>query len=227
MNTYVCVVVHVCMRISVYVCECMVGKTKEGETELIYLLDRLSLVTVSTITWDEVKRLLESTCDEDRGFNIHCAKEAARQVNEGNLQMNTSRLRRSSYLTMRAGLHLIELLPSRAVPRSLLRSQQAAEVDEDRRQMQKQKQAILRWFARSFEPRPLCSASTCMICGTISPPQRKAMQCKAQQSRARENTAMQSSAKPDSARQRKADYMICGSRRLGFNLWLSRQISCF
>ena len=66
----------------------MVGKTKQGETELIYLLDRLSLETVSTITWAEVKRFFGSTCDDDRGFNIHYAKEAARQVNEGNLQMN-------------------------------------------------------------------------------------------------------------------------------------------
>ena len=56
----------------------MVGSTEERETELIYLLDRLSLETVSTITWDEVKRFFESTCDDDRGFNVHCAKEAAR-----------------------------------------------------------------------------------------------------------------------------------------------------
>ena len=66
----------------------MVGKTKEGDTELIYPLDRLALETVSTITWDEVKRFFESTCDDDRGFNIHCAKEADRQVNEGNLHVN-------------------------------------------------------------------------------------------------------------------------------------------
>ena len=56
----------------------MVGKAKEGETELIYLLDRFSLETVSKITWDEVKRFFESTCDDDRGFNVNCAKEAAR-----------------------------------------------------------------------------------------------------------------------------------------------------
>ena len=68
----------------------MVGKTKEGDTELIYLLDRFSLETVSTITWDEVKRFSESTCDDDRGFNIHCAEEAARTVNEGNLHMKKS-----------------------------------------------------------------------------------------------------------------------------------------
>ena len=51
------------------------------------LLDRFSLETVSTITWDEVNTFFESMCDDDRGFNIHCAKEAARQVNEGSLQM--------------------------------------------------------------------------------------------------------------------------------------------
>ena len=56
----------------------MVGNTKEGDTELIYLLDRLSLKTVSTITCAEVKTLFESMCDDDRGFNVHCAKEAAR-----------------------------------------------------------------------------------------------------------------------------------------------------
>ena len=65
----------------------MVGKAKTGETEVIYLLDRFSLETVSTVTWAEVKRFFESTCDDDRGFNMHCAEEAARELNEGNLHM--------------------------------------------------------------------------------------------------------------------------------------------
>ena len=65
----------------------MGGKTKEGETELIYLLDRLYHEPVSKTSWDELKIFVESTCADDRGFNIHCAKEAAGEFNEGNLQI--------------------------------------------------------------------------------------------------------------------------------------------
>ena len=65
----------------------MAGKTKEGYIELILFLDRLSLETASTITRDEVKIFFESTCDDDRGFNVHCAREAAREFDDGNLQM--------------------------------------------------------------------------------------------------------------------------------------------
>ena len=59
----------------------------ERETELLLLLDRLSLVTVHKITWEEVKRFFESTRGDDAAFNAHCAEEAAREFNQGNLHM--------------------------------------------------------------------------------------------------------------------------------------------
>ena len=64
-----------------------VSTTCEREAELLLLLDRLSLVTVHKITWEEVKRFFESTRGDDAAFNTHCAAEAARELNEGNLHM--------------------------------------------------------------------------------------------------------------------------------------------
>ena len=64
-----------------------VSTTCEREAELLLLLDRLSLVTVRKITWEEVKRFFESTRGDDAAFNTHCAAEAARELNEGNLHM--------------------------------------------------------------------------------------------------------------------------------------------
>ena len=61
--------------------------TCEREAELLLLLDRLSLVTVHMITWEEVKRFFESTRGDDSAFNTHCAEEAARELNQGNLHM--------------------------------------------------------------------------------------------------------------------------------------------
>ena len=59
----------------------------ESESELSLLLDRLSLVTVHNIAWEEVKRLFESMRGDDAAFNTHCAAEAARELNKGKLHM--------------------------------------------------------------------------------------------------------------------------------------------
>ena len=64
-----------------------VSTTCEIEAELIFLLDRLSRVTVHKVTWAEVKKFFESTRGDDAAFNTHCAEEAARELNEGNLHM--------------------------------------------------------------------------------------------------------------------------------------------
>ena len=64
-----------------------VSTTCEREAELILLLDRLSLVTVHKITWEEVKIFFESTRGDDAAFNTHCAAAAARELNECNLHM--------------------------------------------------------------------------------------------------------------------------------------------
>ena len=55
-----------------------VSTTRERDAELIFLLDRLSRVTVHNLTWVEVKRFFESTRGDDAAFNTHCAEEAAR-----------------------------------------------------------------------------------------------------------------------------------------------------
>ena len=55
-----------------------VSTTCEREAELILLLDRLSLVTVHKITWEEVKIFFESTRGDDAASNTRCAAEAAR-----------------------------------------------------------------------------------------------------------------------------------------------------
>ena len=44
-------------------------------------------MTVHKITWEEVMRFFESTRGDDAAFNTHCAEEAARELNEGNLHM--------------------------------------------------------------------------------------------------------------------------------------------
>ena len=62
-----------------------VSTTCEREAELLLLLDRLSLVTVHKITWEEVKSFFESTHGEDAAFNTHCAEAAARELDIGNL----------------------------------------------------------------------------------------------------------------------------------------------
>ena len=64
-----------------------VSTSCESEAELVLLLDRLALVTVYKITWGEVKRFFESTRGEDAAFNMYCAEEAARELNQGNLHM--------------------------------------------------------------------------------------------------------------------------------------------
>ena len=64
-----------------------ISTTCERDAELIFLLDRLSRVTVHKVTWAEVKRFFESTRGDDAAFNTHCAEEAARELNQGNLHM--------------------------------------------------------------------------------------------------------------------------------------------
>ena len=64
-----------------------VSNTYERERELMFLLGKLSEETASTISWDEVKRFFGSACDDARGFNVPCAKEAAGKFNSGNLHM--------------------------------------------------------------------------------------------------------------------------------------------
>ena len=53
-------------------------ENKRREAELTLVLNRVLLEAVSTITRDEVQRVFESMCDDYRGSNVHCAKEAAR-----------------------------------------------------------------------------------------------------------------------------------------------------
>ena len=64
-----------------------VSRTCERKAEIRLLLDRLSLVTVHKITWEEIKKFFESTLGDDAAFNTHCAEEAAREPNQGNLHM--------------------------------------------------------------------------------------------------------------------------------------------
>ncbi len=64
---------------------CKVSRTYNKEGDLIVLLDKLALVTVQQITWQEVKSFFESTHGEDAAFNTHCAEAAARELDIGNL----------------------------------------------------------------------------------------------------------------------------------------------
>ena len=64
-----------------------INTTCERDAELIFLLDRLSRVTVHKVTWAEIKRFFASTRGDDAAFNTHCAAEAAGYLNEGNLHM--------------------------------------------------------------------------------------------------------------------------------------------
>ena len=57
------------------------------EAELVIFLDELSRVSVQNATLAEVKIFFESTRGDDAAFNTHCAEEAARELNQGNLHM--------------------------------------------------------------------------------------------------------------------------------------------
>ena len=61
--------------------------TCQRDTELLLLLDRLALVTVRKVCWADAQRFFESTHGDAAAFNIRCAAEAARELNEGNLHM--------------------------------------------------------------------------------------------------------------------------------------------
>ena len=56
---------------------------------MLNLLGRLSLGTVRQVAWSEVKSFFQSTHVGDAAFNVRCAAEASRELNEGSVHVKT------------------------------------------------------------------------------------------------------------------------------------------